>query len=192
MIGEGVHAALRAGTREAHERLERSLGLLDGPPLKARFVRALQGFHAFHRAWEPRAAAAVGDPDFLEPRRRTAILRRDLKALGAEPLALPAPDLAGTGVDDPVAVWGGIYVVEGSTLGGKLIARALAGTDWAPAGGLKTFDPYGAKSGQMWTDCRGRLNAFAETENTGLMVAAALGTFACLEALCTEPLKEAA
>lgn len=190
MIGEGVHAALRAGTREAHERLELRLGLLDGPPSKARFVRALQGFHAFHRAWEPRAAATVGDPAFLEPRRRTAVVRRDLAALGAEPLPVP-PDLGATGVDDPVAVWGGVYVVEGSTLGGKLIARSLADADWTPAGGLKTFDPYGAEAGLRWADCRARLNGFA-AENVGLMVAAALGTFACLEALCAEPPVKAA
>jgi heme oxygenase len=190
MIGEGVHAALRAGTRDAHARLELRLGLLDGPPSKARFVRALQGFHAFHRAWEPRAAASVGDPAFLEPRRRTAAVRRDLKALGAEPLQV-SPDLAATGVDDPVAVWGGVYVVEGSTLGGKLIARALAEADWAPPGGLKTFDPYGDEAARQWADCRARLNGFAE-ENVGLMVAAARGTFACLEALCTEPLVKAA
>lgn len=68
------------------------------------------------------AAGMAALLDDWPERRRAAELAADLAALGLAaplPLAFPAP--AG-----PAATWGAAYVVEGSRLGGKLLARSVA------------------------------------------------------------------
>ena len=140
---------LRSSTRTAHAALEQSLGLLDPPLSRARFTEALAGFHAFHLAWEPRVAGLVQDPAFFDPRRRLARLERDLETLGASP-AVRDPLALGFLVDRATA-WGSLYVMEGSTLGGQLISKALRdGAAWVPAEGLGYFNPYGRGTAAMW------------------------------------------
>jgi heme oxygenase len=139
-------AHLRNETSVAHRRLEARLDLLRPPLQRERFLRVIARLHGFHAVWE--AAAAVPDV-----RSRRPHLVHDLRALGLDdpqiaalPHCAPAAGLAGT----EEAVLGSSYVVEGSTLGGQAIARALAAAPWLPAGGLRTFQPYGARTGEMW------------------------------------------
>lgn len=191
MIGGPLLDALRTGTAEAHQRLEEVFGLLAPPLARDRFVRALQSLHAFHAAWEPVATRTLADQNWmLAP--RAALIVRDLAALGEPPrLAVRPADLAATGAHDPRAVWGGVYVVEGSALGGAVIAKALRGADWLPAGGLVSFDPHGRAVAARWTDCRARLERLP-LENAGLIVAAAEGAFAALLELAGETPRRAA
>ena len=62
---------------------------------------------------------------FVNPALRLEELRRDLQAAGADLNALPLADAAWMQTEPPFMV-GVIYVLLGSTLGGKLIARSLA------------------------------------------------------------------
>lgn len=173
---------LRADTADAHERLEQDLGLLQPPLSRARFARLLQRFHAFHRAWEPAVAARLADPAFFEPRRRLALLEADLAALGC-----PAGQADGTpaAVDrltvSVAAAWGSLYVLEGSTMGGQIIARRLAGETWLPAGGLRYFTPY-ESAGPMWQAFRARIRAVSSPGADPEILASARATFALLHA----------
>jgi heme oxygenase len=45
---------------------------------------------------------------------------------------------------------GSVYVMEGSTLGGQVIGKALRSATWVPEGGLRYFNPYGPRTGAMW------------------------------------------
>ena len=45
---------------------------------------------------------------------------------------------------------GSLYVMEGSTLGGAVITKALRHAAWLPPGGFRYFNPYGAETGRMW------------------------------------------
>lgn len=173
-------AALRTGTRTHHEELEKALALLAPPLSRDRFRNIIEGFFGFHRAWEPAVAAHGALRDFSLARHRLPALRHDLVTLGAtanEIEALPlCPDAGGCAADADEAL-GSLYVIEGSTLGGQVISRALANEAWVPREGLRTFNPYGANAGAMW---RGFI-AFAEergaSRNHGKIVAGAQRTF---------------
>jgi heme oxygenase len=145
---------LRQDTGAAHMRLEAALDLLGGAPDKARFTRVLERFLGFHIAWE--AALASGHPalqGLLAGRSRLPHLRRDLSALGRTNAEQARLDVCAEAADlsrSRASAVGSIYVLEGSTLGGQLISRAMSGVGWTPPGGLTYFAPYGSRTGEMW------------------------------------------
>jgi heme oxygenase len=126
------HATLRLATAEAHERLHHlpafaalAAGRLDRDSYRDLLGRLL----GFHEPIEAATAALLGDAAFglnLRALRRAALLRDDLHALGLSDAAIaalpraPTPALAGV-----TAAMGALYVTEGATLGGKLLARGL-------------------------------------------------------------------
>lgn len=120
---------LRAGTRQAHADIEAvpALGLLMRPELTmAAYGRILQHLHGFHAAVEPMVAAELTDyPDALAmlDGARPRALADDLSWLGiasATPTPPPIPELCCA----PAAL-GALYVIEGSGLGARVIARQL-------------------------------------------------------------------
>jgi heme oxygenase len=174
---------LKDETREAHDRLEADLSLLHGPLSRERFVRVLERFWGFHCIWEPAIARALHDDAFLGPRLKLGRLEADLIALGRSPAEIArlprcfeAAQLAPL-PRRPAAALGSLYVLEGSTLGGKVISRALDGAAWAPEGGLRYFDPYGSHTGQMWRDFWDYIAAHSTPAADAEMLAAARATF---------------
>jgi heme oxygenase len=181
--GAPALAALRAATARHHDALDALLHLQDGCD-RPRYVRLLQGFEAFVRDWEPLMVRALG-PSRL-PRwaggRSVALLQADLRALGAAPLpwAAPMPCL-----DTPARALGSLYVLEGSALGGQVLAPALRlrpGVDAATGGAW--FHGLGGASGARWRAIRDWLGQ--ELDPAPLATAqaadAAAATFACLHA----------
>lgn len=174
---------LKRETREAHDRLEHHLDLLREPLDRERFVALLERFWGFHALWEPALGRALADDAFLAPRLKLQRLEADLRALGRSPeeiARLPrcfqAAQLAPL-PRRPAAALGSLYVLEGSTLGGQVITRALRGAGWLPSGGLTYFDPYGAATGAMWRDFRDYAAARSTPAADAEMVAAAKATF---------------
>ncbi len=176
-------ARLRRETADAHRSLEEALDLLRRPLDRQRFKHVLERFHGFHTVWESAVRRHAALIAFLDARTRLPALRRDLLALGAAPsevehlpVCLAAADLARSEAE----AIGSIYVMEGSTLGGQLIARALAEADWLPDGGLSYFNPYGRDTGARWR----AFHAFAEArlpeDAHGAAVAGARRTFEVL------------
>ncbi len=170
---------LRSATRAAHMELETTLQLLEPPLSCLRFARALTGFQSFHRVWEPKVEALLGEPDMLVPRRKLALIAADLDALGHagnEPISFDLDFL-----DGAAQAWGSLYVLEGSTLGGQVISRSLKATDWAPPNGLAYFNPYGRRIGAMWTQFRTALEARAPGLDPRAVVDGACATFRSLK-----------
>jgi heme oxygenase len=186
VLAEGVSPSLperlREATADLHRTLESSLGLATRPIDRQRIVRLLMRFLGFHLVWEPTVAAATDDRSFMAPRRRVEHLRRDLGALGVpvEIVADPPLCLAAGAFDDPLAAWGSVYVLEGATLGGRVISRTLEGEAWLPAGGVRYFDPYGAATGRMWQETRAKLAARSTPETDDRVIA---GARLCFEQL---------
>lgn len=121
-----ARAALRAATRADHERVDALYSRFDLTRAAdyRLFLAAQAAAHIPVEEALDRAGAGAVLPDW-EQRRRAELLRRDLDETGAEAaLAMPAPNFSGF-----PALLGGLYVIEGSRLGGALLKRGLpAGT----------------------------------------------------------------
>jgi heme oxygenase (biliverdin-IX-beta and delta-forming) len=181
-----LRARLRDATAPAHQRLEAALDLLAEPCERSRFVEVLERFRGFHAAWEPALALALpDDAALLVDRRKLALIDVDLLALGRprERIeALPEPAFAAALCRMPASALGSLYVLEGSTLGGKFISRRLreiAGS-WLPEAGLRYFDPYGDASGSRWRETLARLEAAPTAQWPGIE-AGAIATFEGLQ-----------
>ena len=171
---------LRFATGKAHETLEGSLDLLRQPPDRDYFVRLLVRFHGFHRIWESAVARQLPDP--VMPRRRLALIEQDLRALGINENAIRAIDPCAPAAclgDNPDSALGSAYVLEGSTLGGRVITQHLSNASWCPPGGLQYFNPYGDETGSNWQALLRHLAT--ATGDTDRIVAGALRTFEILQ-----------
>jgi heme oxygenase len=176
-------SALRLATREAHERLETALPLTDPRLTRDAYRRLVEAFHGFYVPLEARlagVASAASAP--AHERQKLVRLRADLLALGATEAGIDALELCPTvpEVATPGAALGCRYVVEGATLGGRVIAHALAKhLGLGPTTGAAFFEGYGVETATRWASFRVELDASpwprAET------LAAAVATFLDLE-----------
>jgi heme oxygenase len=140
--------SLRAETSSAHRRLDQTLRLVDrlqAPETRAALVAR---YYVFHRETETAVApflSAIPELDFAA-RRRSPLIARDIQALGeSAPLdGGPGPDIVTRS-----EAFGALYVLEGSSLGGRLILRDLA-RRCSPKTGLGFLNPYGALTSELW------------------------------------------
>lgn len=175
---------LRRETAEAHRRLEDGLGLAAEDLTLGRYRGILEGFYTFLRPWEDRVEAAVGDPAFTAPRRRAHLLAEDLAHLGVDRQHLAAlPDCPGLPrIEGPAQAMGSLYVLEGSTLGGQVVARHVEQRLGLSDGqGYAFFNGHGRATGALWRGFLERLAAFSAPERDDAVVAAARDTFGALE-----------
>jgi len=169
----GARTAIRAATAPDHERLD---GLFEGFDLAdagsyGRFLIAHAAALIPIEAALDAAGAEALIPGWAD-RRRGAMIRADLAALGIDPPELaPFPEL-----EDDAACWGAAYVVEGSRLGGALLARRIA--PGLPRSYLGTPQVKGA-----WRTFVDVLDAALPTEDRiGRATRAAQATFSFFEA----------
>ncbi len=181
---------LREETSSYHARLERSplLRGLVGAELSHRFYAAVLGAnYGFYAPLEARLLAAADWPSLgfdLGERLKTPMLEADLASFGLEGellRALPQCE-ALPRIPNLYAALGAMYVLEGSTLGGQLVARQLA-TSLAigPASGAAFYSSYRARVGPMWQRFRAFVEAYGSAHEDAV-IAAASATFAALEA----------
>lgn len=151
-------AQLKHHTAEAHAALENRLNVFEQVRTRDDYRRLLSRFLTLHEPIESRLAAAADWPalgfDF-SARRKTALLRDDLLALGASEADLAALPRAH---DLPAAATlgeaiGCLYVLEGSTLGGQVLAKHFhAALGLTPENGARFFHGYGALTGARWRE----------------------------------------
>jgi heme oxygenase len=181
---------LRSGTAAEHGSVERSLDLLDPELDPPRLTAVLTRMHGFWRAAEAGlddwAARFPADAESVtwSARRRARLFAADLGSLGAapadadaEPLLVPV-----TGTDEAL---GRLYVLEGSTLGGRVIDRHLSDLPGLSGVRLRAFSPYGAETGAMWHAFpRATRDRVARGGDPDAMVTAAPSTFRALAEWC--------
>lgn len=171
---------LKVETRPAHDRIERELDIPTRIASRTSYVGLLTRFYGFHAAWEGEVERLVADAAFFNPRRKTPLLMRDLRALGIPAGSIPAiatcrvlPHLS-----SPAAALGSMYVIEGSTLGGAVISRQVEqALGLEAASGCAYFRSYGRETGRMWTAFRAYLLARAQPGTEDEVVAGATRTF---------------
>lgn len=177
---ESIARALREATRVIHERLERALPLTEPKLTVAAYRVIVEAFYGFYGPLEGRLVRMDGLP--IHGRNKVWWLRADLRALGAsdaqvESLAVCAnlPD-----VSTPARALGCLYVLEGATLGGRVIVRALGDhLGLSLENGAAFFEGYAAETRAMWRSFLGHLNASAEPRAE--IIAAAVATFTSFE-----------
>lgn len=157
---------LRDETRDLHEALERDLDWERRMATPEGYARLLTRWWGFHAVFEPMVRAS---PPFagLEGRGRFHLVEADLGRLGLSSAAIRAlpriESLAFLG--NEAAMIGALYVLEGSTLGGQVIARHVERTLGAgvAAGACAYFQGYGkASTMPMWRAflaCLGEVDA---------------------------------
>lgn len=181
-----ILAALKVHTREQHERVEAALPLLRPDLTGAQYRRLLERFWGYYHPVEARLAALRGWGAWgIDPaeRAKLPLLERDLRALGLAQSALDGlprcaalPALAAL----PQAL-GCMYVLEGATLGGAVIARHLR-PRWTPEHGAAFFASYGPEVGTRWKRFGAALTAYAAArpDDEAAILHAAHATFATL------------
>ena len=156
-------ARLRSETRADHLRVERRLltgGWLDDPVRYRMLVGRLYQLHVHLEQAVERFRDAFTGLD-LDSRARSRLLLADLASLGSE--MGERGDEASLEFASPASVLGALYVVEGSTLGGQVIAELLRrrlGVD--ASNGAAGFDPYGAETVARWAQFTGYLGSWVE------------------------------
>ena len=176
---------LREGTRQAHMRIEGALTLLSPRLSKAEYLRVLEAFYGFYAELEPRIAAEAGehrDALKLEIRGKLALLALDLGGLGrrvdqidALPRCTSVPEIRTAS-----QALGALYVLEGATLGGQVIARSLqAVLGISATSGAAFFNGYGGETRPMWKSFCDYVDRAPGIE-TDMAVATAIDTFETL------------
>ncbi|WP_203309565.1 biliverdin-producing heme oxygenase [Sphingomonas beigongshangi] len=111
-------ATLRKATAADHDAVDAGFGVFrldDATDYGLFLVAHAQALHVVE-------TALAGDSTLPAWRPRAALLAADLAALG---LAMPAPAPAIAPPDDPDGRWGALYVIEGSRLGGRVLAKTV-------------------------------------------------------------------
>lgn len=180
--------ALRAETAGEHERLESRLDVPARCGTRAGYRDLLEAFWGFYSALEPRLDAARAATGVLPGWSRAEVLpwlAADLDDLGCGPDSrreLPRcedlPDLGG-----PDRVWGCLYVVEGASLGGGVIAAELGRRD--PELPTRFFSGHGEDRGRRWHRFRRELGLRLEgPQALPAVVQSARETFTAFERWC--------
>lgn len=182
---------LKAETRPAHDRIETTIDFERRTASREAYRDLLIRFYGFHSAWEGAAADRAPDRSFFQRRCKADLLVKDLKALGMtgdEIIRLPRchPLMP---LPHPAAVLGSMYVIEGSTLGGAVIAHAVERRLGLNAEtGCAYFRSYGRETAAMWKSFGAVLLAASSPDVDDLIVETAKQTFDVMQDwLCETP-----
>jgi heme oxygenase len=152
---------LKEQTAAAHFRVETEFRLPERLASRSRYLDLLQRLQAFHEAWE-RTADRWIDPALLAPRRKAYLLGDDIAALSGGSDALAAPEFFF--VRCTASALGAMYVVEGSMLGGAIIAKEVERRlGLSGASGCAFFRAYGSELASRWR----AFGAHVDAQQTG-------------------------
>jgi heme oxygenase len=119
----------------------------------------------------PAAAMLVKDEQYQEP-----YLLEDLKHFGVDPTTITplastnkiVADIRRVSQENPSALLGYHYVLEGANNGNRYIAKAIAGAFQVRPGtaGTRYLDPYGDRQRELWTTFKTNLDVIELTPTT--------------------------
>jgi heme oxygenase (biliverdin-IX-beta and delta-forming) len=184
-----LRESLRIHTRPYHERIEQALDLPGSVRNREDFQRLLVRFYGFYLPHEVRLRSYTSALDAfgieLGKRLKSDKIRDDLLSLGMSkdaigtlPFCLDLPELRTLG-----HALGSLYVLEGSTLGSQVIARAFNETiDLDIVSAMRFLSGYGPSTGSMWRSFVSALDAARlEPEDLAAAHEGAVHTFQSLE-----------
>lgn len=149
-------ANLRRHTAPHHDAVERRVDIVGRLGSADRYAHLLIRLYGFYEPFEAELGTVVkrwGLPFDIEARRKAPLLARDLAALGVTSRAVDNLPRAGRMPQptSPQAALGCLYVTEGATLGGQIIARHVAHRlGLGPGDGASFFHGYAADTRSRW------------------------------------------
>ena len=170
--------ALRSGTESEHRAAEKAMPILQANLTLPAYVFTLERLFGFVSGWE--AICDTSAPAWMQPmmrlRRRAPLLGSDLQLLSpgfqqSSPSQMPK-------LLTDADYLGAMYVMEGSRLGGSLIARHVEKTlSLSPGQGNAYFRGAGAATGQLWMEFLEVLRNRVPDDQTEAVVIAAQEMF---------------
>ena len=179
---------LRSKTANSHQLIEqnRASQLLISKEVTivqyAHYLKSLYGFiHGFEKMVFP---ILKHNPLLqLDERKKSHFIQADLAMLN-QTAAQPnvSDEIFSTHYPTAAAAFGGMYVLEGSTLGGQIISKHLSKVLGAAVAGKTTYlSAYASQTGTMWKSFLQLLcDAAANNNNEGEIIESAVNTFSLL------------
>ncbi len=165
---------LRLETAVDHLAVEGALPLMNEGLDRAEYAACLSRIYGLVAAWEERAAAVAPDwmRAMLAARQRAGLLKRDLEWFDMVEQDEGSPTLPE--MNDLPSLLGTMYVMEGSTLGGQLIARHVeAALDLSEGEGDAYFRGHGKDTGAMWKEfCEVLANRVPDSDADAVVLSA--------------------
>lgn len=187
---------LRLETRNEHEAVEQVLDLMAASLTREGYRRRLEQFYGFYAPLEKALLLRGKDKStqslppstgsaLVSRLNKSALLKKDLHRLGIATRDLPlCPALPPQHTHADIL--GALYVMEGATLGGRLITQHIRATlGITPNTGGSFFEGYGYNTGKMWQTMRQLLvNGASDASTENAIVTNAITTFASLRRWC--------
>ena len=157
---------LRSETASHHAAIESQMPLLDPELSRQTYIHLLQRFWGYYSPLEQRLRSQSFEGRYLwSDREKTPRLISDLLALGATTTGLARCENLPC-LDSTAKILGCLYVIEGASLGGQIIAKHLdANLGLTPETGASFFSGYGVSTGPYWLAFRTFLSEFAASLN---------------------------
>ena len=183
---------LRSRTAACHHALEQSplsIALLSDTVSADHYTAYLKKLYGFICGFENNVFSQL--PSFLpdiELRKKAHLIASDLlfHHQNTQDIAVLPEAFFKTRYPTKAAAWGGMYVLEGSTLGGQIIKRHLQknGDSWFT--GSLYFTAYGAETGSFWKTFLQHLGEAAKNPvDAEQIIESAVQTFSAIDAWLT-------
>jgi heme oxygenase len=152
---------IKEATLQYHQQTEKILvGKMKAMRSKQDYVELLNDFYGYFGGLEKQIERYVNASNMadFEDRRKTAAIAVDIASMGGHIPAIAKVNELPV-IDNYLKAFGALYVIEGSTLGGKIISKMVQqhlrveGTD-----GLSFFNGYGDSTHKMWESFKQVLN----------------------------------
>lgn len=158
---------LKEETKTYHHQTEVALiGRIKAISNKDDYALLLKMFYGYFGGLEEHIDAAIDTTlmDDYHQRRKTSAIAEDLQALNADvPTVANGDNLPS--ITNHLQALGALYVIEGSTLGGKIISKMIAQKlDPSHSDALSFFNSYGDDTMNMWNSFKDKMNSQAQTE----------------------------
>ena len=193
--GKMLLAQIKAQTKVYHDELEQGLDIFHTVQTLADYTALLHKFLGFYQPLEAQITLLQSHtalPLNFDPRKKSQLLQRDLHVLDphyqerhANPFCQDLPELS-----NAAQVCGSLYVLEGATLGGTIIAKYIKEQfALSDMNGCSFFRSYGHEVGPMWHSFLEMLVAYAaSSQQEAQIIDSARATFASLcQWLLSEP-----
>lgn len=182
---DSILAQLKARTAHQHQQTEDGVDLMRDDFSLEDYKDLLKRFYAFYKCYDEKLRGSLDENTisfYKDERFNTPRLIADLKSLGMTDEEISEietyKDLPS--LDSPEKIFGSLYVVEGSTLGGQYISRHLKEKFVLDeSNGAAFFSGYGKNTGKMWNAFREAVTEFADQDgvNREEIILAANETF---------------